>query len=239
MQSVGEKLRRARLEKRLSLEQVYKQTKVYPHVLEALEQDRAHNFLSFIYIKGFLKTYAQYLGLDTEKLLQEYIDSQKAETAPAEVVVEKEDKTASFKVNPSLILRSVVACLLAIGLIFYFRYVWKNISTSEEKVPLQKVKVTVTPVAAPPAAPVKRGNLVVEVRTKDQCWIKVKADEEVVFQKALLKGRTERWQAKENLELRIGKPEALEVFLNGRLIDLKKAKVKRTLVITREGIQGK
>ncbi len=69
MQSVGEKLRDARLGKNLSLEEVYRVTKIHLPVLEALEQDRAHNFLSFVYIKGFLKTYAQYLGLDAHKLL--------------------------------------------------------------------------------------------------------------------------------------------------------------------------
>lgn len=236
MQTVGEKLRKARLEQNLSFEEVYKQTKIYPHVLEALEQDRAHNFLSFVYIKGFLKTYARYLGLDGEKLLKEYVDSQNQQPAASEVVVE-EKKKEPFpvpKVNLALILRASAAILLFFGLIFYFRYVKKNISTIEDRAEIQRVKVEVTPASA-----VKSEDLVVEVRTKQDCWIRVRTDNQAVFEKILPKGKTERWRAKENIELRIGKPEALMVFLNGKPIDLQKAKVKKGLVITHAGVTGK
>lgn len=233
MQSVGEKLRKARLEKKASLEEVYKQTRIYPNVLEALEQDRAHNFLSSIYIKGFLKTYAQYLGLDGEKLVKEYTDSQKVEAPLSEVVLEKKEKI-STQISPFLILRIALTVILGVAFIFYFWYVLKNISTSGKRVQIPEVKVKV---ALEPFVEAKE--LVLEVRAKEDCWIRINADNQAVFEKTLPKGKIERWQAKQRLELRIGKPEALEVFLNGKPIDLKKAKVKRSLVITHEGIEGK
>ena len=237
MQSVGEKLKKARLEKNLSLDEVYKQTKIHSRVLEALEQDRAHNFLSPVYIKGFLRAYARYLGLNGEKLLKEYIDSQKVEAPvqpqPAEAAIEKKDK-AFPPLNPFLIFRVALSILLAIGLVFYFRYVLKNISAAEKKGKVQKVKIEVIPAPA-----VKVEDLILEVKTLDACWMRVKADNQSIFEKTLPKGKRERWQAKEKIELRIGKPEALEVFVNGKPINLKKAKVKRTLLITHEGIKGK
>lgn len=232
MQTVGEKLRKAREEKSLSLEEVYRQTKIHPRVLEGLEQDRAHNFLGFIYIKGFLKTYARYLGLDAEELVKEYIDSQKIETpAQAEVALEKKFRLP-FQINHFLILRVGLACILALALIFYFRYVLKNTSTADEKTQMQRVKVKVVP-----AVPAK--DLILEVKTNDSCWMQVKKDGQSIFEGTLPKGKEERWQAKGKIELRIGKPEALEVFINGERIDLKKAQVKRSLVITQEGIEGK
>lgn len=233
MQSVGEKLRRARLEKNVSLEQVYKQTKIHPHVLEALEQDRAHNFLGSVYIRSFLKTYARYLGLDSEKLFKEYKDSQKVETPPSEIALKKRKKT-SPPINLFLILRIGLALFLVFALVFYFRYVSKTIFHHGQEAKIQKVKVKVIP-----APLLKTEDLVLQVRTKQDCWIRVKTDERVIFQKTLRKGKVEKWQAKEKIELRIGKPEALEVFLNGRPIDLKKAQVKKGLVITHEGIVGK
>lgn len=234
MESVGEKLRQARLQKKLSFEEVYRRTRIHPQVLEALEQDRAHNFLSLIYIKGFLKTYAQYLGLDSEGLLQEYLNSQKIEKAPElEPEQEKKEKVSS-QFSPVFILRISLACVLGIFLVFYFRYAFKKTSTTEQKPPVEKVRVAVAP-----KAPVSTEGLILEVRTKEDCWIKVKADGESVFGRTLRKGSRERWQAKERLELRIGKPEALEVFLNGEPINLKKIKVKKGLVVTREGIRGK
>ncbi len=235
MESIGEKLRQARLQKKLSFEEVYRRTRVHPQVLEALEQDRAHNFLSPIYIKGFLKTYAQYLGLDSERLLQEYLDSQKIEKAPElEPEQEKREKVSS-QFSPAFILRISLACALGIFLVFYFRYAFKKISTTEQKPPpVAKLRVAVSP-----KAPVSTEGLILEVRTKEDCWIKVKADGQSIFGRTLPKGSRERWQAKERLELRIGKPEALEIFLNGEPIDLKKLKVKKGLVVTREGIRGR
>ncbi len=239
MQSVGEKLREERLKKQVSLDDVYKETKVHPRILEALEQDRAHNFLSPIYIKGFIRTYARYLGLDAEALLKEYIDSQKTEPpAEPELVLEKRGQ-APFKalpnLKPLLVFRIALSVLLTFGLIFYFRYVWKHISTADKKAKAQKVRVQVLPARGK----IEAEDLVVEIKTLDECWLRVKTDGESVFEKTLAKGKNERWQAKERIELRIGKPEAVQVLLNGKPIDLKKVKVKRSLLITQNGIAGK
>ncbi len=233
MQSVGEKLRRARLEKGLSLDEIYKQTKIHSRVLEALEEDRAHNFLSLIYIKGFLKTYAQYLGLDSEQLFREYIDSQKIEPSPIEVVKELEHKE-SWPINLFFILRVVSVLVLLVIFIFYFRFVLRHIFEPPPEAKATKISVKVVP-----APLVKREDLILQVRTKEDCWLKVKVDERVIFQKTLQKGQVEKWRAKDRIELRIGKPEALYIHLNGKPINLKKANVKRSLVITHEGIEGK
>lgn len=234
MQSVGEKLRKAREEKGLSLDDVYRQTRIHLRVLEALEQDRAHNFLSFIYIKGFLRTYARYLKLDGEGLVREYISSQKIDAAAEpEIVLEKKRKFP-FQINRFLTLRMGLTFVLALGLIFYFRYVLKNISSVGKKAQIQKVEVKVVPLTKAQAE-----DLILEVRTKDSCWLRVVADNQSIFEKTLPKGRRERWQAKDRIELRIGKPEALKVFVNGKPVDLKKARVKKGLVITHEGIVGK
>jgi transcriptional regulator with XRE-family HTH domain len=233
MQSVGEKLKRARLEKSLSLDEVYKQTKIHIRVLEALEEDRAHNFLNLIYLRGFLKNYAQFLGLDSEQLLKEYIDSQKIETPAPEVIQELEPKKPQA-VNLIFVFRTVSVVALLIVFVFYFRFVLRRIAQSPLQT--QQAKVDVKVIAAPA---VKREDLVLQVRTKDDCWLKVKADGRVIFQKTLEKGRVERWQAKESIELRIGRPEVLYVDLNGKPINLQKAQVKRSLLITHEGIEGR
>lgn len=233
MQSVGEQLRRARLEKNLTLDEVYKQTKIHARVLEALEQDRAHNFLSPLYIKGFLKNYAQYLGLDSQRLLKEYIDSQKKGTEAVQIISKKKQKVFP-QVNPFLILRIALVIIFSFAFIFYFRFVLRRLSGPAQPARMQKVKVEVIP-----APRVLAEELVLEVKTLDNCWLRVMVDNQSIFQDTLPKGRRERWQAKERIELRIGKPEALEVFLGGKRIDLKKAKVKKGLIITHEGIEGK
>jgi len=255
MHTVGEKLKRARLEKGVSFEEVYRITRIHPQVLEALEQDQADARLDIIYIKGFLKSYARFLGLDAEALVQEYISGHKIKPAPLQSKPAPEKKRKkrklTVKLNPFLTFRVVLAAVLFIGFIFYFRFVAQaipkiKVTRPAVKQPLKKVKVRVVPAPkiekttkATKNKPVQSEFLVLEVKTLDACWLRVKADGESIFARTLAKGKKERWKARDKLELRIGKPEALEVFLNGEPIDLKAAKVKRSLIITREGIKGK
>jgi cytoskeletal protein RodZ len=245
-QSIGEKLKKARLEKNVSLEEAYKQTRIHPHVLKGLEQDQAHNFLSRIYIKGFLKTYAQYLGLDGEKLIKEYSDSQRDEwpgskaakaAAVPEVPLEKPRFSPPRRFFKPVKIIAVV--LLICGLVFYFRFLAKSTSRPD-KPDKEVVKVPEAPVEVVPLPDLKAAEaIILEVTTRDSCWMRVKVDNQSIFENTLAKGKTEKWEGKEKIELRIGKPEALEVFLNGTLLNLKKLKVKKSLVVTHKGIKAK
>ena len=70
---VGEKLRQAREKKGLTIEQAQKQTHIHSTVLTALEEDRCDTILTAAYVKSFLKKYSAYLGLDSQKILNEYL----------------------------------------------------------------------------------------------------------------------------------------------------------------------
>ncbi|MDD2219525.1 MAG: RodZ domain-containing protein [Desulfoplanes sp.] len=73
MQELGEVLHAARLSKGLTLENVNERTKISFYVLEALEQGAKESLPHPVYTKGFLKDYAHLLGLDAEKIVQEYL----------------------------------------------------------------------------------------------------------------------------------------------------------------------
>jgi len=66
--TVGEILRRAREAKKLSIEQVHRETKISVEVIESLEQDDTSAFASETYLKGFLRNYATFLGLEPDPL---------------------------------------------------------------------------------------------------------------------------------------------------------------------------
>jgi cytoskeletal protein RodZ len=72
METLGTKLKKLRQDKRISLEEIQKNTKVHIGVLEALEEDRFDN-LSPVYVKGFLKIYCEYLEIDSQPFIQEYL----------------------------------------------------------------------------------------------------------------------------------------------------------------------
>jgi cytoskeletal protein RodZ len=70
--SLGEKLRRAREERGCSLEQISRDTNIAVHYLEALEAEDFSVFPGEPYATGFLRNYSEYLGLDAQEQLSGY-----------------------------------------------------------------------------------------------------------------------------------------------------------------------
>lgn len=69
-QSVGVILQRCRDFNGISLKDAAEATRIGKNYLQALEEDRPQDLPSPAYLKGFLKTYASYLGLNGEELIQ-------------------------------------------------------------------------------------------------------------------------------------------------------------------------
>jgi cytoskeleton protein RodZ len=69
MESIGEKLRLAREQHTYTLEQVARDTHVARRFLQALEDEDFSVFPGETYAMGFLRTYAEYLGLDADELI--------------------------------------------------------------------------------------------------------------------------------------------------------------------------
>jgi cytoskeleton protein RodZ len=81
MPSIGEQLKLARETRKLTLKQVVQATRIRAHYLEAMEMDDFLVMPSAAQARGFLRSYAEFLGLDAEEL----INRQRHEsTAPAE-----------------------------------------------------------------------------------------------------------------------------------------------------------
>lgn len=68
-ESIGAKLRQTREQRHLTLEQVSETTKIRKHYLEALENDDLSAIPSTAQARGFLRLYADSLGLDMNALV--------------------------------------------------------------------------------------------------------------------------------------------------------------------------
>jgi cytoskeletal protein RodZ len=68
--SVGEMLRSAREAKQLTLDAANRDTKISVDILSALEQDDFDAVGSYIYLMGFLRDYARFLGVDVDSVLR-------------------------------------------------------------------------------------------------------------------------------------------------------------------------
>lgn len=68
----GQYLRSQRELRQISLEEVAAGTKIGIHLLKALEEERWESLPADVFVKGFIKSYAEYIGLDPEDTLLRY-----------------------------------------------------------------------------------------------------------------------------------------------------------------------
>lgn len=70
--TLGEKLRKLRSDKRISLGEVSRVTKIRLEYLECLEEGRYQNLPADVYVRGFLKSYGEFLLVNEENLIRLY-----------------------------------------------------------------------------------------------------------------------------------------------------------------------
>ncbi len=72
MEKIGERLRNARELKKLSIKDISKETNISPRYLEAIEDEEFEKIPGETYVLGFLRTYAEFLKLDGDEIVQGY-----------------------------------------------------------------------------------------------------------------------------------------------------------------------
>ena len=74
MATLGQILKEAREKKGVTASQAAAATRMKIQTIEALERDDFSRIAAPMYAKGFIKLYAEYLGLDATPLIREYMD---------------------------------------------------------------------------------------------------------------------------------------------------------------------
>ncbi|MDD3180223.1 MAG: helix-turn-helix domain-containing protein [Opitutaceae bacterium] len=72
MQTIGERLEEARKRKGISIREAAEATKIRGDYLQKFEGNTFDVELPPLYLRGFLRTYARYLGIDAERILQDF-----------------------------------------------------------------------------------------------------------------------------------------------------------------------
>jgi cytoskeletal protein RodZ len=125
---IGRALRSAREHRGKSLEEAGRETRVSTDYLEALEREEFQALGSDVYVRGFLRSYAKYLGLNHEKVVSAYervYGRSKPAPAPVEkaaTVAQTEALVLTERKRPNWLLAGTAALVLlaaagAIGLI--------------------------------------------------------------------------------------------------------------------------
>lgn len=236
-ESRGERLKKIRKSKGLSLEQVHQGTKIHMGIIKDLEEDVLGG-MAPAYIKGLLKIYCTFLGVDAKEFIEDYDrpeSNNKIEAADSSASAEQLPLTKP-KVNLSVIKKKInikpivlIVFLLVLG-IAAFKF-GKNISTTTPK-----PNPEVVPAVSQPAPVVNRPRL--GVRAKEDCWLEVKCDGKTIFKGILKKGRSDFWEAEEKIEFTVGSAGVIEIEVNRRMLPTlgRRGQVIRNILVTKEGL---
>ena len=144
---IGERLRNAREAKGLSLRAVADLTRIRAVYLQALEDERFDQLPGAVYARGFLRTYADALGLDADRLMDAYPGAFEPPepaligTAGVEIPIRPAAPRSRLRMIAIYVAAVLGAGLIAVGVIGY-----RQLQQFNEPVPAE----TVAP--APPAA---------------------------------------------------------------------------------------
>jgi cytoskeletal protein RodZ len=125
---LGQLLRRARLEKKISLEDLQETTKIRKRYLEAIEDGNYKVLPGSFYVRAFIKSYAEAVGLDPNevlKLYQSYLPETEAEKPAVDTIRKKRSGSTKNTDKLSRIASSIVMIsfvVLILGVIYYFAY---------------------------------------------------------------------------------------------------------------------
>jgi len=253
MESAGARLKKIRLEKGLSMEEVQKRTKIHLNILKAIEEDSLINF-SPIYIKGFLKIYCKFLNANPRDYIPDYKEPQNITKYTPEAPVRPKPlfkmpslnifSLKAIHIKPKIIFVSVLILVFIISLFKLGKIISSNhiIFSSKKKMPVVassqlENKSTITKLQGLASLKIIR----LDISAKENCFVRVKSDGRVIFQNILRMGMPESWQAENKIELSLGNAGAVEIEVNGKRMPPlgKRGQSLKNILITREGLSIK
>ena len=170
--TIGAVLAAKRGERGLSIEQVAASTRIRAEHLRALEADELDRFPAQVYAKGYLRTYATYLGLDAQDLLALLPASSKAPGLA--LGLEKDWR------HPRVVLTTSAAAAGGLVLLagMFAGYAWRQV-TADQRAALSIASPSAQAGAGPTAVAspaIQTRPIVVGVRVTDSVWINVVVD---------------------------------------------------------------
>ena len=209
----GERLKREREMREVSLEELTKATRISTRFLLALENEDWEKLPGGVFGHGFVRTIARYLGLDEESLLGEY-DMARGGQALAEPAKPEERIPSPPKWLP--VAAVFVVLLIVIGLFYAGRYGWrwyaahraaKQSAVSGSPAQSSSQNGSTTPADS---------SLDLSVSTSAATRVRILADGKLLLDTELPAGETRHFSANQQIEVTAGDSSAVLLELNGQ-----------------------
>lgn len=218
---LGKQLRLKRQEQSLSLEKVAEATRIQQRMLQAIEEGDLDELPEPIYIQGFIKQYADTLGLNGTELSNSFVISDRR--LKIKPVWHKLPATQLRPIHLYLIYIFVIVC--AVNALSQMLSRPQLQSSSQTQIQEQLTSATkldpalakqpekLKSVSALPSNNLDR-KIQIGVTLKAQSWIRVVADGKTQFEGLLPEGTKRTWMAQEELTVRAGNAGGVLVTFN-------------------------
>ena len=225
LRTIGEALRSAREAQGKSLDDAAVATRIRPSYLEALEEEQFGELGGSVYAKGFLRSYAGYLGVDPAPLLEAY----RAQETPEAPLFEHAPR-AIGGLKPGRGGRSWLAVAIVCVSIILLVSLWGLLRPAPDPGDTQPAFVTTParttgagtrpgprpgrPRPPPPARPAR--DVTVTLRYAGASWTRVTADGRVAFEGTPGPRQRRTFTARRSLELVLGYPAGVRLTVDGK-----------------------
>ncbi len=255
MGSFGERLRREREMRSISLEEISESTKISRRHLEALESEDFNQLPGGIFNKGFVRAYARYLGIDEDQAVADYVAASDEQPAPENQFPLEVREQPDPQLNPKrsrLPLAFALAALVGVlvGYAFWVKSKPRTTEAAENRAPAHPAanvpSATPTPsagagqVVSQPAhvnAQVVSRSFIVVVRAKEDSWVSITADGKSEMQKTLRAGKQKMVRAGKQIVLKTRNAGGIDVTYNGKPLGaLGNENESRTMTFTPAGL---
>ena len=237
--TVGARLREAREKRGISLRQIANTTRISVMSLEALERSDLSRLPGGIFTRAFIRAYAQEVGLDPDRTIQDFIAELPPESAAATAhpaAIEDGEKLESDRKAVATAMKLIALSLPIAGFVVYYGMhrtppasppeaaveapVAAAVSPESVAPPAASVPGTAPPVpiasTSPPVPAVPATSLTMEIAPKGDCWVSVTVDGEQAFSGLMRAGDKRQISAHDEISLNVGDAGAFAYTLNGR-----------------------
>jgi cytoskeleton protein RodZ len=224
---IGNSLREARLRQGYELPRVEADTKIRAKYLRALEEERFEVLPGETYVKGFLRTYSEYLGLDGQLYVDEFNSRFTREEEPLAPPRPRKQLARSRAVESNFVivaLAGIIAVTILVVVAWKFGSTGPPTSTGIPPAVNTPTGSTGTSTQEGPAttrsANHKKTKLVLYADGGDS-WLRVRsrsATGKLLYEGTLQSGQTQRFVDDKRIWLQFGAPAYLKGTVNGERI---------------------
>lgn len=248
--TLGEKLRQAREARGITISEVAEQTRISALYLESIENNDYRTLPGGIFNKGFVKSYAKYVGVDEKEAIQDYgkLTAEQGENADEpkayrpEVLTDEHSRSSNLPtIIFAIIILAALVGLVLFGLSYYNGTPSQPIANTNTNKPANsntQANTNTNTVQMPVA--LLTGDIKVEFKTTQTVSVESTADGKR-FSKNITPEAPETFTATQSLKLRYykGLADKVQLMINGKNITPPPAPAKGVVVdftITKDNI---